>query len=94
MTDKLKKAFIAGFMATAEGYNGEYAGSMSTSPEEEASKQFEKWSCERDGGHTWGEWDCKDARHGNRLRCTRYCQDCPESEWEFRDNNERLVRGK
>jgi len=83
--DELQSAFVAGFMATGEGYNGEYAGSMTNDAEEEARKQFRKWACERDGGHNWGPWDCEDSRHGNRLRCTRACRDCPESDYEVRD---------
>ena len=83
MVDELKTAFIAGFMATGEGYNGEYAGGVSADPRKEASKQYEKWSCDMNGGHDWGEWEKKDAKHGDRWRKKRYCQSCPESEYEF-----------
>jgi hypothetical protein len=85
MTDGRKQAFVAGFMATGEGYNGEYPGSLSNSAEDEATKQYEIWACGRDGGHNWGPWECKDARHGDRVRCERTCRNCPEADWEFRE---------
>jgi len=85
--DAHREAFIAGFMSTGEGYNGEYLGSNGADPREEADKQYEMWSCKRDGGHDWGAWECEPARHGDRERCTRKCQSCPAGDYEFRDND-------
>lgn len=81
MTDREKEAFIEGFMATSEGHNGEYAGSISNDAEAEAERQYEMWACD----HEFGEWECEGARHGDRLRCERFCKHCPKSEYEFRD---------
>lgn len=39
----LREAYIAGFLRTGEGYNGEYAGSMRADPREVAEKEFEEW---------------------------------------------------
>jgi hypothetical protein len=38
-----REAFVAGFMATGEGFNGEYAGSMTNDPKEMAREKFEEW---------------------------------------------------
>jgi hypothetical protein len=85
MTLREKEAFIAGFMATGEGYNGEYPGSNSNDPREEAKRQYEMWACD----HDFGEWEFqREARHGNRERWVRECIDCPESEYEFRKVSE------
>jgi len=47
---ELKQAFVAGFMATGEGYNGEYVGS--DDPREVAEKRAEVWYC----NHNFGEF--------------------------------------
>ena len=80
-----REAFLAGFMVTGEGYNGEYPGSLSNDPEEEAKKQYEKWACD----HEFGNWEYKSpATHGDREKWVRECMKCPESEWGFRDAEE------
>jgi hypothetical protein len=41
-----REAFIAGFMATGEGYNGEYVSSET--PREKAGEEFEEWRADSD----------------------------------------------
>ena len=75
--DDLEEAFIAGFMQTGEGYNGEYAGSMATDPREEAEKKAEIWVCEHNGGHNWGEWEPYEHPYSDGESYERFCKDCP-----------------
>lgn len=45
-----RNAFVAGFLASCEGFNGEYVRSGYDSPREAAISEYEKWSEESNDG--------------------------------------------
>lgn len=73
-TDKeeLREAFLAGFMCTGKGMNGEYV--RSGRPEDIAELKFERWSCNHD-------WEVVDEERGRDELGWRKCGDCGREEF-------------